>query len=168
MHDLARIAFEETTEVDWGGTEPVLTACTGGAVLHLKLARADKELTAKLRLPEMGLATESAMAIGPAEWLLFCDGDVGGWRSRIEGAPAGIAHALSDASDRLVRLRLARDPDILSGLTGLPADAFDDGRCARTRMGQTAVVVASFERDHLLIIDRAYERHFRLWWGRAL
>jgi heterotetrameric sarcosine oxidase gamma subunit len=107
----------------------------------------------------MGLATSSAIALGPGDWLILSpetDREIA--LAKI-AASQGYAVELSDA---LVMLELDDAATTLSELTGINAETFGSGRSARTKLAGIGVILTTAANGNVrMIFDVSYARHVR-------
>ncbi|WP_397583535.1 hypothetical protein [Sphingorhabdus sp.] len=105
------------------------------------------------------MATSSAVAIGPGDWLIFCP------EEQRENVLAKIALSQGyavETSDALVMLDLGDAAEILSGLTGLNVESFGSGRATRTKLAGIGVILTTADDGSLrMIFDISYARHMR-------
>jgi sarcosine oxidase subunit gamma len=112
---------------------------------------------------------QRALWLGPDEWLLQSSTEAGPIAQRLEEASAGLPHAVVDVSSTYMTLRIAGEYSEFLINHGCPLDlslkAFNVGKCTRTLLGKTEIIISRVE-------QRAFEidvvRSFTVYAARFL
>lgn len=164
MAEIAAIQFDRLADVDWSTAQLRVRPADESALFHLKLGRRGATVIQALELPEPTRTTDSAIWLGPREWLLPVSRErAPRLRSNLENMLAGGLGWFVEVSDQLVAIDIGERSAVVT-LTGLPDAALAAGRVARTRIGEIAATLVGLESGGVRVfVDRSYGRYLRRW-----